>query len=153
MTTETETEPHRRHLGALARLTRACAHHPWRTVFAWIAIAVVIVGASNTIGGKLVNDFTIPNSDAQRASDLLKDRFPAQSGDNAQLIFQAPDGLTTPQSRRPSSRRSPPPARSPASPPSTIPSRPRAVRSRGTAPSATATSSSATRRSTSPPRT
>jgi RND superfamily putative drug exporter len=94
-----ETEPHRKHLGALAILTRACAHHPWRTIGAWVVAVIVIFGASATIGGKLVNDFSIPNSDAQRATDLLKSRFPTQSGDNAQLIFQAPDGLKSPQSK------------------------------------------------------
>ncbi len=94
MTDTPNTEPQRQHLGALAVLTRACAHHPWRTVAAWIVAVIVIVGASATIGGKLVDDFTIPNSDAQRASDLLKNRFPAQSGDSAQLIFEAPDGLS-----------------------------------------------------------
>ena len=67
---------------------------------AWIVAVIVIVGASATIGGKLVDDFTIPNSDAQRASDLLKNRFPAQSGDSAQLIFEAPDGRLK-QRRRP----------------------------------------------------
>ena len=60
---------------------------------------IVIVGASATVGGKLVDDFSIPNSDAQRATDLLKTRFPTQSGDNAQLIFEAPDGLTSAQSK------------------------------------------------------
>ena len=94
MTDTPTTEPQRKHLGALAILTRACAHHPWRTVAAWIVAVIVIVGASATIGGKLVDDFTIPNSDAQRASDLLKTRFPAQSGDSAQLIFEAPAGLS-----------------------------------------------------------
>ena len=99
MTDTPNTEPQRQHLGALAILTRACAHHPWRTVAAWIVAVIVIVGASATIGGKLVDDFTIPNSDAQRASDLLKNRFPAQSGDSAQLIFEAPDGLSQAESK------------------------------------------------------
>ena len=92
-------EPQRQHLGALAVLTRACAHHPWRTVGAWIVAVIVIVGASATIGGKLVDDFSIPNSDAQRATDLLKTRFPTQSGDSAQLIFQAPEGMSSPQAK------------------------------------------------------
>ena len=92
-------EPQRQHLGALAVLTRACAHNPWRTVGAWIVAVIVIVGASATIGGKLVDDFTIPNSDAQRATDLLKTRFPTQSGDSAQLIFQAPEGMSSPQAK------------------------------------------------------
>jgi RND superfamily putative drug exporter len=62
-------------------------------------IVVAVVGASRAFGGKLVDDFSIPNSDAQRATDLLQSRFPAQAGDSAQIIFSAPGGLRTPQTR------------------------------------------------------
>ena len=82
----------RRHAGALARLTRACARHPWRTVFTWLGIVVAIFAASGTVGGTLVNEFKLPDSDAQRATDLLTTRFPQRSGDAATLVFEASDG-------------------------------------------------------------
>ncbi len=84
-----------RHEGALARLGRWCATHPWLTVIIWIAAAVAIVGVSTALGGRLVDRFTIPNSDAQRAVDLLEDQFPARAGDTATLVFQARDGTLT----------------------------------------------------------
>ena len=84
--------PRRNHEGALARLARACARHRWRTVVAWVVAIVAIVAGSATVGGTLVDEFTIPNSDAQRAVDLLEERFPQQSGDAAQVVFAVPEG-------------------------------------------------------------
>jgi RND superfamily putative drug exporter len=83
----------------LARVTRASARHPWRTLALWLVLVVTIVVSSQTLGGKLINDFSIPNSDTQRASDLLQQRFPSQAGDSAQIIFSAPAGLHAPQTR------------------------------------------------------
>jgi len=86
----------RRQTGLLAALTRATARHPWRTIGVWIVLIIAIVFASRAFGGPLVNDFTIPNSDAQRASNLLQTHFPQQAGDSAQVIFSAPAGLASP---------------------------------------------------------
>jgi len=93
-------DPHR-HEGALARLARACARHRWRTVGIWLLAAAAIVVGSATIGGTLVDEFTIPDSDAQRAVDLLEERFPQQSGEAAQLVFAVTEGrrLDEPEAR------------------------------------------------------
>jgi putative drug exporter of the RND superfamily len=81
--------------GALARLGRACALHPWRTIGVWIAIIVAIVGASTAFGGRLSNAMTIPGSETQKAADLLKERFPSNSGDSATVVFNSSQGLKT----------------------------------------------------------
>ncbi len=83
---------HDRHEGALASLGRAVARHPWRAIAAWVAAAVVIVAAGVTIGGSYVDEFTIPDSDSQKALDLLEERFRARAGDSATLVFAAEDG-------------------------------------------------------------
>ena len=82
-----------RHDGALARMTGAVARHPWRTVTVWVLAVIAIAMASAAYRGTLVNDFTIPNSDAQHATDLLKARFPQQAGDSANVVFSASSGL------------------------------------------------------------
>ncbi len=81
-----------RHIGPLARLARACARHRWITIGSWVVAAVVIAVAAATVGGTLVDEFTIPNSDAQRAQDLLEAQFPSQSGEAAQLVFATESG-------------------------------------------------------------
>src|SRR5262245_5489563 len=62
--------------GALARLGRACAEHPWRTLGVWLAVIAAVAVSSVGLGGTFANDVTIPGSDAQRAVDLLEQRFP-----------------------------------------------------------------------------
>ena len=85
--------------GGLARLVRACAAHPWRTMGAWLAVVVTIGFASHTFGGTLVNEFKIPGSDSQSARDLLDKRFPERAGDAARLVFSSSKPLTDESAR------------------------------------------------------
>jgi RND superfamily putative drug exporter len=93
MTPPTHSDGPARHTGALARLARACALHPRRTIAAWVVLLVVAFVSSATFGGRLVNEFTIPGSETQRATDLLKSRFNSLSGDSAMVVFTSENGL------------------------------------------------------------
>jgi RND superfamily putative drug exporter len=88
------------HTGGLARIVRACAEHPKRTFAIWVVAIAAIAVASGAIGGKLVNEFTIPGSDSQAARTLLQERFPTRAGDSARLVFSANRPLTTAGPRR-----------------------------------------------------
>jgi RND superfamily putative drug exporter len=83
----------------LARLVRACAAHPKRTIAAWLLLVAAIVSVKVAFGGELVNNTTIPGSEAQKASDVLETRFPAISGDAARIVFAADTPLTDPAGR------------------------------------------------------
>ncbi len=85
--------------GLLARLTRAIAAHPWRAIGVWVLIIVAVFGAAGTIGGQLQNNFSIPNSDAQKATDLLQKQFPARAGDSATIVFHTDGKLTDAQNK------------------------------------------------------
>ncbi|MSO47909.1 MAG: MMPL family transporter [Thermoleophilia bacterium] len=85
--------------GLLARLTGVIAAHPWRTIGIWVLIIVGIFVAAGTIGGQLQNKFTIPNSDAQKATDLLQREFPARAGDSATIVFHTDGKLTDAQNK------------------------------------------------------
>jgi RND superfamily putative drug exporter len=87
--------------GALARWTRACATHPWRVVFSWIGIVVLLVVLVGTIGGSLKDEFEIPGSDTQKATDLIESEFAEEQGGVLNLVFAAPAGerLDTPERR------------------------------------------------------
>ena len=87
------------HGGALARLARACALHPGRTIAVWVALLVAAFASNAAFGGRLVNEFTIPGSETQQATDLLKSRFPAGAGDSATIVFTSPDGLRSEKAR------------------------------------------------------
>jgi putative drug exporter of the RND superfamily len=85
--------------GALARWMRACATHPWRVVFGWVGIIVVLIVLVGSVGGSLRDEFEIPGSDAQKATDLIESRFTSEQGGVLNVVFAAPQGqrLDTPQ--------------------------------------------------------
>jgi RND superfamily putative drug exporter len=85
--------------GGLARWMRACASHPWRVVGAWAAILVLLVFTVATFGGSLRDEFEIPGSDTQKATDLIESEFASEQGGVLNLVFAAPAGerLDTPE--------------------------------------------------------
>src|SRR6266542_4451434 len=85
--------------GALARWTRACATHPWRVVVGWVGIVVLLIVLVGTVGGSLRDEFEIPGSDTQKATDLIESEFASEQGGVLNVVFAAPKGerLDTPQ--------------------------------------------------------
>jgi RND superfamily putative drug exporter len=85
--------------GALARWARACATHPWRVVGGWIGIVVLLILLVGTVGGSLKDEFEIPGSDTQKATDLIENEFASEQGGVLNLVFAAPAGqrLDTPE--------------------------------------------------------
>ena len=80
--------------GALSRWMRACATHPWRVIFSWIGIVVLLVVLVGAVGGDLKDEFEIPGSDTQKATDLIESEFAAEQGGVLNLVFAAPEGET-----------------------------------------------------------
>src|SRR5207302_8800886 len=93
-----EEERRLAHTGALAGMASHFAHHPWRVISGWIAIFVVLIGLNAAFHGKLVNDFNIPGSDVQKATDLINAKFGGQKGSALRVVVAAPPGqqLNTP---------------------------------------------------------
>ena len=78
--------------GALAGWARSCASHPWRVVGIWIGIIVLLFVLVGTVGGELRDEFEIPGSDTQRATDLIETEFASEQGGVLNLVFAAPEG-------------------------------------------------------------
>ena len=78
---------------------RACATHPWRVVLSWLGIIVALFVLVLTVGGSLKDEFSIPGSDTQRATDLIEAEFVEEQGGVLNLVFAAPPGerLDTPE--------------------------------------------------------
>jgi putative drug exporter of the RND superfamily len=88
------------HRGPLARIARWSATHRKTVLVAWIVVLVGVLGISNAVGTNYANSSSSGNTESQRATDLLKQSFPAQSGDTDQIVFHATDGkVTDPQVR------------------------------------------------------
>ncbi len=87
-----EEEQRIAHTGALAAIAGHCARHPWRVVFTWISIFVVLIGLNAAFHGKLINDFKIPGSDTQKATDLITAKFGGQKGAALRVVVASKDG-------------------------------------------------------------
>ena len=61
------------------------------TLAVLLGICGIVAGAV-AAGGGFKDDFTVPGIEAQKAQDLLEQRFPAQSGTSATVVFHARDG-------------------------------------------------------------
>jgi putative drug exporter of the RND superfamily len=60
-----------------------------------VALLVVVLGVSGAVGTRQANQFSLKGTESQRAQDVLKAEFPAQSGDIDQIVFHARDGRIT----------------------------------------------------------
>jgi RND superfamily putative drug exporter len=85
--------------GLLARWARTCASHPWRVIFSSLAAIATLVVLVFAIGGSLKDEFEIPGSDTQKATDLIESQFSSEQGAVLNLVFAAPKGqrLDTPE--------------------------------------------------------
>ena len=67
--------------------------HRKTVIVGWIAALIVIGGVSGSVGADFTEEFKLPASDSKEAFDLLENKFPAQSGDAAQIVFKAEGGV------------------------------------------------------------
>jgi putative drug exporter of the RND superfamily len=80
----------------------AWCHDRRRTVIGlWVGAFLLVAVLWGATAGEYVNKFNLPGTESQRAYDLLKDRFPAQSGDTASVVFAVKDGGVLDAGNRP----------------------------------------------------
>jgi putative drug exporter of the RND superfamily len=80
------------HSGWLARFAGTCARHPWRVIGSWVVIIVALIGLNAAFHGELINDFKVPGTDFQKATDLINAKFGAQKGAALRVVIAAPEG-------------------------------------------------------------
>ena len=78
--------------GLVARLARWVVTHRRWAVLGWVATLVVVMALSGAAKPKYSQSFSLPNTESQRAIDLLKRQFPAQAGDSDQIVLRARSG-------------------------------------------------------------
>ena len=84
------------------RKLAAWCHDRRRTVIGlWVAAFVLLAALWGAAAGEYVNKFSLPGTESQRAYDLLRDRFPQQSGDTATAVFAVRGGRVLDAVHRP----------------------------------------------------
>ncbi|MUN35778.1 MMPL family transporter [Actinomadura litoris] len=86
---------------ALSRLGRFCFRRRWTVLTVWLALLVAAGLGAATLSEPAPDTFTVPGTEAQRANDLIKGRFPeaATGGATARVVFAAPGGRTVTEPR------------------------------------------------------
>jgi putative drug exporter of the RND superfamily len=74
--------------------------HRKTVIIGWIAALIVVGMIAKTAGSAFSEDFSLPASDSKEALDLLEQKFPAQSGEAAQIVFKSDGGVETPAVER-----------------------------------------------------
>ena len=74
-------------------------------MIAWLGIIAALIVLVATVGGSLKDEFEIPGSDTQRATDLIEAEFASEQGGVLNLVFAAPEGQTLEDPGAPGRRR------------------------------------------------
>ena len=72
----------------MLRLTRWTIAHRRLVAIGWVALAVGVTAISTSVGTRTANNFSLPNTGSQRATDLLASRFPAQQDPTIPVVQQ-----------------------------------------------------------------
>jgi RND superfamily putative drug exporter len=84
----------------LARLADLAYRRRGRMVLAWIAAAVVIIGAGSSLAGEYNADYNTPGSESKAASDLTEERFAGYSGQEIYVVWNDEAGARSAGARR-----------------------------------------------------
>jgi RND superfamily putative drug exporter len=73
-------------------LARWSTTHRKYVLLGWIVLLFGVNVIAQSAGTSYSNNFTLPNSDAQRAANLLEKSFPAQAGDRDTIVYKVSSG-------------------------------------------------------------
>ena len=78
----------------MERVAQACIRLRYVVVAAWIAATIGLSVLSGAVGGQAEDDYSLPGSESERASELLREAgFSFGGGTQAQLVLQRDGGL------------------------------------------------------------
>jgi RND superfamily putative drug exporter len=85
----------------LSRLGRWCYDHRWKVVIFWVAALFIGNMVLSAAGGADTDaDFSLPNVESKRGTDILEDSFGGQgAGFGGNLVFKADEGVDDPEVR------------------------------------------------------
>ncbi|MGH2810104.1 MAG: MMPL family transporter [Actinomycetota bacterium] len=81
-------------------LARFCYRNRWLVVALWIGALAGVVAGARFFGGEISNNVSLPGTESQQVIDLLEEKFPEISGDQASIAFKAAGGVTDPAVKR-----------------------------------------------------
>ena len=82
-------DPEVPHDRAAAPRRRSAARRPWRFVGGWLLAAVLAFTLAGTVGGTLIDDYTMPGSDSQARPTCCASASPTTPGPTARVVVHS----------------------------------------------------------------
>jgi RND superfamily putative drug exporter len=86
--------------GRLARLAELAFRRRGRFVLAWIVGLVLIAAGGGALAGEYDAEYSTPGSESDDAATLIESRFEDSSSETIDVVWEAPQGATSPEIKR-----------------------------------------------------
>jgi putative drug exporter of the RND superfamily len=83
--------------GVLYRLARFCVRRRFVVLGVWVVATIALVAVSHTLGDNTNDNLSLPGTDSQHATDVLKSSFPDQANGTSPIVLHAKSGKLTDQ--------------------------------------------------------
>ena len=83
--------------GVLYRLAGFCVRRRWVVLGVWLVLTIALVAVSHRLGDNTNDNLSLPGTDSQHATNVLKDSFPAQANGTSPIVLHAKSGKLTDQ--------------------------------------------------------
>ncbi|MFI9588580.1 MMPL family transporter [Streptomyces sp. NPDC052236] len=80
-------------IGRFGALAGWAQRHRWAAIVLWMTVVAAITLGSSAAGSAYKNDFTLPGTDSQAATDLFKKHGSDQAGDSVEIVFKDTSGV------------------------------------------------------------
>ncbi|WP_405564404.1 MMPL family transporter [Streptomyces phaeochromogenes] len=79
--------------GRFGSLAGWAQRHRWAALLIWVAVLAAVTPVSGAAGSAYKNNFALPGTDSQAATDLFTKHGSAQAGDSVDIVFKDSEGL------------------------------------------------------------
>ena len=83
--------------GVLYRLARFCVRRRFVVLGVWLVVTIALVAVSHSLGDNTNDNLSLPGTDSQHATDVLKRSFPPQANGTSPIVLHAKSGKLTDQ--------------------------------------------------------
>jgi putative drug exporter of the RND superfamily len=81
--------------GVLYRIAQFCVRRKFVVLVVWLLVAVALVAISKQMGDNTNDNLSLPGTNSQHATDILKASFPIQANGTSPIVLHAPSGKLT----------------------------------------------------------
>jgi putative drug exporter of the RND superfamily len=81
--------------GVLYGIARFCVRRKFIVLVVWLVVAVALVAISKQMGDNTNDNLSLPGTNSQHATDILKASFPTQANGTSPIVLHAPNGKLT----------------------------------------------------------